>query len=118
MSDSEPVLTPARSDLTFVPDVAVAKIHFGSTRNAKRVEVALVAQNETQDTTGGTDALAGSSPTLLPDAFWLRAETRGPDTAKRLAAGRRTIVGLARLTRRTDGIAAAARRTSNGLVRS
>lgn len=75
LSGSELVLTPARSDLTFVPDVAVAKIHFGSTRNAKRVEIALVAQNETQDATDGAAASVESSPTLLPDTFWFRAET-------------------------------------------
>jgi hypothetical protein len=75
LDDSDPVLTPARSDLTFVPDVAVAKIHFGSTRNAKRVEIALVAQNETQDLVEAGDESSEPSSAVLPDTFWFRAET-------------------------------------------
>jgi hypothetical protein len=76
---SRPFVTLQRSDLTFAPDEATAKIHFGSSRNAKRVEVAFTAQEV--DRTGSEAAMASSADgdpvtsSGLPEAFWFSAHT-------------------------------------------
>lgn len=74
-AEAEPLRawSPARSSITFSPDVAVAKIHFGSTRNAKRVEIRLVPQNETPE--GGEVTVEEAAAAPIPDLFWFYSDT-------------------------------------------
>jgi hypothetical protein len=67
--------TAPRSTVSFDADVAVAKIHFGSTRNAKRVEIRLTPQNEVADGAMAGEVAAEQATAPLPDTFWFVADT-------------------------------------------
>jgi hypothetical protein len=72
---AERAWTAPRSTVSFDADVAVAKIHFGSTRNAKRVEIRLTPQNEVADGALSGEAAAEQATAPLPDTFWFVADT-------------------------------------------
>jgi chemotaxis protein histidine kinase CheA len=65
-----------RSTVSFDSDVAVAKIHFGSTRNAKRVEIRLTPQTDVAGAGTPTEESADQAATApLPDTNWFVADT-------------------------------------------
>jgi chemotaxis protein histidine kinase CheA len=65
-----------RSTVSFDSDVAVAKIHFGSTRNAKRVEIRLTPQTEVAEGGATNEQAAEQAATApLPDTYWFVSDT-------------------------------------------